>query len=224
MSELNDSFAKLLGRQPSDTELQKLYRVRDALGLKNNDALWLVLMALQHYQDQYERFPEAIAQAANDILVNFKATADAQADASAKAATETVSKAVAKSVQDIAGNVAIKKKLQWVCGCIISLALAFGLFGWYMHNTGFQAGVGEAYNKATETHERFAWGNSTEGALAYQLYQTGDLHRLLYCTGKGWQIKKDGYIPHPANNSVYGWLLPDPKRARSLQNEPMQKQ
>ena len=53
MSDLDDSFAKLLGRQPSDAERQSLYRVRDALGLKNNDALWLVLMALQHYQGQY---------------------------------------------------------------------------------------------------------------------------------------------------------------------------
>jgi hypothetical protein len=50
MNELEDSFAKLLGRQPTDADRQRLYRVRDALGLKNNDALWLVLMALQHYE------------------------------------------------------------------------------------------------------------------------------------------------------------------------------
>ena len=71
MSDLDDSFAKLLGRQPSDAERQSLYRVRDALCLKNNDALWLVLMALQHYQGQYEKFPQAIAQAAKDTLVNI---------------------------------------------------------------------------------------------------------------------------------------------------------
>ena len=48
MSDLDDSFAKLLARQPTDAERQRLYQVRDALGLKNNDALWLVLMALEH--------------------------------------------------------------------------------------------------------------------------------------------------------------------------------
>ena len=63
-------------RQPSDAERQQLYTVRDALGLKNNDALWLVLMALQHYQDQYERFPNAIALAAKETLASFKETAD----------------------------------------------------------------------------------------------------------------------------------------------------
>ncbi len=85
MSELDDSFAKLLGRQPSDTERQNLYQVRDALGLENNDALWLVLMALQHYQGQYEKFPDKIAQAAKDVLANFKMIADATVKASAEA-------------------------------------------------------------------------------------------------------------------------------------------
>ena len=82
---LDESFAKLLGRQPSDTERQQLYRVRDALQLKNNDALWLVLMALQYYQDQYERFPEAIALAASETLAGFKDTADSMILASAEA-------------------------------------------------------------------------------------------------------------------------------------------
>jgi len=40
--------------------------VRDALGLKSNDALWLVLMALQHYQSQYEKFPGRIGRGAKD--------------------------------------------------------------------------------------------------------------------------------------------------------------
>ena len=37
MSELDDSFARLLGRQPTDKERQALYRVRDALRLKSTD-------------------------------------------------------------------------------------------------------------------------------------------------------------------------------------------
>ena len=97
MSELDDSFAKLLGRQPSDAERQQLYTVRDALGLKNNDALWLVLMALQHYQDEYERFPNAIALAAKETLADFKATADTLIMASVAAAKADLAKAVVKT-------------------------------------------------------------------------------------------------------------------------------
>ena len=39
MSDLSTSFEKLLGRQATDAEVHKLHRVRDALELKNNDAL-----------------------------------------------------------------------------------------------------------------------------------------------------------------------------------------
>ena len=62
MGDLDDSFAQLLGRQPSDKEKQDLYRVRDALKIKATDAVWLLLMALQYYQRLYEQFPEASRQ------------------------------------------------------------------------------------------------------------------------------------------------------------------
>jgi hypothetical protein len=50
VGDLDDSFAQLLGHQPSDKERQDLYRVRDALKLKSTDAVWTLLMVLQHYQ------------------------------------------------------------------------------------------------------------------------------------------------------------------------------
>ena len=59
MGELDDSFATLLGRQPTDKEKQALYRVRDALKLKATDAVWLLLMALQHYETLYEQLPRS---------------------------------------------------------------------------------------------------------------------------------------------------------------------
>ena len=46
---------KLLGREPTAPELEELLRVRDALGLRDNDALWLVLLALHHQRRQFEQ-------------------------------------------------------------------------------------------------------------------------------------------------------------------------
>jgi len=43
---LEESFTTLLGKQPSDKERQAFLRVRDALNLKDNDALWVLLMVL----------------------------------------------------------------------------------------------------------------------------------------------------------------------------------
>jgi hypothetical protein len=64
VGDLDDSFTALLGRQPTDREKQALYRTRDALKLKTTDAVWLLLMALQHYETLYEQVPAKIATAA----------------------------------------------------------------------------------------------------------------------------------------------------------------
>ena len=42
-----EAFAKLLGRQPSEKERERLYRVRDALGIQENDAFWYIVMTLE---------------------------------------------------------------------------------------------------------------------------------------------------------------------------------
>jgi hypothetical protein len=61
MRELASSFERLLGRQPSEQEVQSLYRVKDALNIGDNDALWLVLMALQSYDSLYRKYPAMIS-------------------------------------------------------------------------------------------------------------------------------------------------------------------
>ena len=213
MSDLDDSFAKLLGRQPSDAERQNLYRVRDALGLKNNDALWLVLMALQHYQGQYEKFPQAIAQSAKDTLVNFKVTADATVKASAEAAKADLAQAVAAAAQEVAHNTSAKQMWQWAAGCIAVAFLCFGLFGWHMHSegstSGYSLGYGTGYNEAKDEKAAAAWANTPEGRTAYRFAQSGELQRLARCSGKGWKVEKGACYPYPVpNEGTYGWRLP----------------
>ena len=135
MSDLDDSFAKLLARQPTDAERQRLYQVRDALGLKNNDALWLVLMALEHYQGQYEQFPAKIAQAAKETLAGFKATAEAKA--AAEAAKADLAAAVAIAAHRVADQVAGTRELRW----------GGGLVPGYRRAAGVRAGVRDRYGK-----------------------------------------------------------------------------
>jgi hypothetical protein len=59
-----DAFARLLGRQPSDAERERLHRLRAELGLRGNDALWLVLVALQYHLTLYQSIPARIERAA----------------------------------------------------------------------------------------------------------------------------------------------------------------
>ncbi len=213
MNDLEESFTKLLGKQPSDQDRQNLYRVRDALGLKNNDALWLVLMALQHYQGLYELFPERISKAAKDTLNDFKVTADAVVKASAEAAKADLAQAVATASKEVAEAVAGKERLQWLTISILGSCLAFGLFGWYAHSSGkdsgYQAGYGAGYTEAKDEKSAAAWANTPEGKLAYRFAQSGDLYRLARCEGKGWE-KKNGncYVYEVPQEGIYGWKLP----------------
>ncbi|MBD3816327.1 MAG: protein mobE [Halothiobacillus sp.] len=213
MSDLDDSFSKLLGRQPSDAERQNLYRVRDALGLKNNDALWLVLMALQHYQDQYEKFPQAIAQAAKDTLVNFKVTADATVKASAEAAKADLAQAVATAAQKVAHNTSAKQMWRWAAVCIAVAFLSAGLLGWYMYksgmDSGYKAGYGIGYNEAKDEKAAAAWANTPEGRLAYSFAQTGSLTKLARCNMPGWYVENGAcYVKPSSDGNIYGWKLP----------------
>ena len=213
MSDLDSSFAKLLNRQPTDAERQNLYRVRDALELKNNDALWLVLMALQHYQNQYEQFPQAIAQAAKDILVNFKVTADTTVKASVEAAKADLAQAVASAAHKVAHNTSAKQKWKWATGCIAVAFTCFGIFGWYMHNSshdsGYKAGYGTGYNEAKDEKAAAAWANTPEGKMAYRFAQSGELQRLAKCSGKGWKVEKGACYPYSVpKEGTYGWTMP----------------
>jgi hypothetical protein len=213
VNDLRDAFTQLIGKQPSDAEVQQLYKVRDALGIKNNDALWLVLIALQYYEKQYEKFPRVIAKAAQDTLSNFKETADSVIEASAQAAKEDLAKAVAQAAQEVARNTAAKQMWQWALGCIAAAFLCFGAFGWYMHSSaykaGFSAGYAEGYKKSVDEKAAASWANTPQGRLAYRFAQLGQLDALARCEGDGWRVENGACYPFPTKDGrTYGWRMP----------------
>ena len=212
MNELDESYRKLLGRQPSDSERQNLFKVRDALGLKNNDALWLVLMALEHYKSQYEQLPAAIAKAASDTLQEFGSTADAMVKASAEKTKLNLAETVAAAAREIATNTSKKQMWKWAASCIAVSFISVGIFGIYMHRSGYDAGYnigyGTGYDEAKDEKAAANWANTPEGKLAYRFAQTGSLGSLANCDRPGWYIEKGVCYVKPASNGTYGWKLP----------------
>lgn len=145
MSELDDSFAKLLGTQPTDKDRQDLYRVRDALGLKSNDALWLVLMALQHYQSQYETFPARIEDAARRTLQKFENAADERARAAAESARQQVVDAAARAAWDVVQKVETRERLKLISTTLATCVLCLTALVVLVHFKGEAAGYGIGY-------------------------------------------------------------------------------
>lgn len=213
MDDLDQSFTKLLGKQPSDAERQQLYRVRDALGLKNNDALWLVLMALQHYQSSFETFPGLISKSAADTLSDFKVSADAIISASSEAAKADLAKDVATAASKVAKDTATKQKWQWVFATVALVLAGVGGWGWFMHDRGhtdgYNSGYGTGYTEAKDEKAAAAWANTPEGKLAYRFAQSGELPQLAHCLKKGWVIKSDRCYPYAVGpEGTFGWLMP----------------
>jgi hypothetical protein len=130
VADISPAFEKLLGRTATETEREQLRKIRDALGLRENDALWSVLFALQYYDGLYRQFPKAIAAEATKVLSETRAASEASMRASIENARADLARAIAISAQDVAETVARRRQTQWMIAGILIGALTFagGLF------------------------------------------------------------------------------------------------
>jgi hypothetical protein len=206
---MDDSFALLLGRQPSDRERQNLYRVRDALKLKATDAVWLLLMALEHYETLYKRYPALIAEAARDVTKDIRQTAAAQARAAVADTTKALAHAVAEAATASAKRATGTQMLKWAMGCFLAAVVCISTIGRWANGKGQREGYAIGREAARERYENAAamasWANTPEGQLAYELVKAGSLRELATCSGHGW-VEREG-VCYPSSKT-HGWRLP----------------
>jgi hypothetical protein len=105
---------------------------KEALGLRENDALWLILFALQYYESLYRQFPKAIGAEASRILAQTRETVDAQVKAGAEQTKADLARAMAIAAQGVARDAARRRMIEWLVG---GMALGAALVG-----AGFFAG------------------------------------------------------------------------------------
>ncbi|HEY8162812.1 MAG TPA: hypothetical protein VIF34_11165 [Methylocystis sp.] len=118
------SFERLLGRAATEREREQLRRVQAELGLRENDALWLVIFALQYYEGLYRQFPKAIAVEAQRVLSETRVAAEATIRAGAESAKADLAKAIATSARDVARDVARRQMMQWlIVGMLVGACL-----------------------------------------------------------------------------------------------------
>jgi hypothetical protein len=212
VSDLNEPFAQLLGRQPTDQERQGLYRVRDALKLKATDAVWLLLMALQHYETLYEKVPARIAEEVERTTKAACRTAEAQA----RAAQEETKKALMGAVEQAAvasrrdgARAELVRRVGWLAGGIVAGALMVFVTGFRMGGTrGQAAGRDEARQECGYMTAAASWANTPEGRVAFDMAKAGSLRDLATCSRPGWEIKNGQCFVRTVKGSTYGWILP----------------
>ena len=172
------AFQRVVGRLPDEVERARFHALRDALRLRETDALWAIFVALEHYLNLYERFPPMIHAAARELLVECKTGTDrALADARARldaAARERASAAAAevaeaaraaraaleKAIQQAARRIALKAGLAarwpWVAGGALAMALALILTGVLAAGFGRQQGYHQGYVEGQRAAEAAA--------------------------------------------------------------------
>lgn len=119
------AFEKLLGRQPSAEEREQLFRVKGALRLKDDDALWMILIVLQSYDAMYRRVPARIEAAAEQMLATHRNLMSQQAQVEVKRAMGALAQAVGETSAKVAVQAARSSRfIAW--GWILSAVVLFG--------------------------------------------------------------------------------------------------
>ena len=169
------AFRQIVGRWPNEAERARFHAVRSTLRLRDDDALWALFVALEHYYTLYERFPAMIRAAASELLVECKTGTD-QARAGAEQhlwntareqthaavlevtrageeAKTRLEQAIRQAARRIALQAGLAARWPWVFGGAAGMALGLALTGavalGFGHQQGYHRGYVEGQRTAT---------------------------------------------------------------------------
>jgi hypothetical protein len=123
---IEDSFAKLVGRQASEQERERLYRVRDALGLHDNDAFWSIVIALEHYDSFFRQYPAQLAEQTGRCIENARVAFAVATDNEAAHVQRVLSEKVAETSVQIARKLAERPVGLHRVTMVLAAVVAFG--------------------------------------------------------------------------------------------------
>jgi hypothetical protein len=132
------AFDILLGRQPTEVEQVRLFKLKEAFGLSNNDETWMLWLGLQHHEWLYEQHPARIEEAVKAAVAGVRSASEAAVAAEVARARGMLEKEVAKAAASVADSrVETTRRLArwWACAGLV-------LFGGFAMVCGFELGRG----------------------------------------------------------------------------------
>lgn len=115
-----NKYERLIGRKLTQEEILRLQRVKDTLGLRDDDALWDVLIAIDWQRTYYEEIPQKIGEVSNELLKNLRESAELEV----KKSRAELSQAVIKEAQKLSGKMTLVNQLYAATAAILGLFLA----------------------------------------------------------------------------------------------------
>ena len=142
-------LGKACGRELSQAEAARLREAGSRLNLREDDALWPLLAAMEYQRIYYEALPEKIAGASKTIMDGMAAAAERETAAAQARLTESV----AKEAEYLASKIQYGKLVPlWLLALICLLA-----YGSLMLWAGFRIDTGRDMPLAAVLHMPVGW-------------------------------------------------------------------
>lgn len=141
-------FGKACGRELSQAEAARLREIGSRLNLREDDALWPLLAAMDYQRFYYEALPEKIAEASKNIMDGMAAAAERETAAQAR-----LTDSVAKEAQNLASKIQYDRLVpMWLLALICLLA-----YGSLMLWAGFRIDTGRNIPLVAILHMPSGW-------------------------------------------------------------------
>ena len=204
-----DAFEAAWQRRATPEEADRLHRVQTVLGVNDNDAFLVLMVALEHYQGLYSSMPARIEEAARAAVGEAKETAQRVANTAAQLAHSDLVEQLGEAVNKVATESARKQQWKALAIGIGAASISLLITGWMAFDQGKEAGYSAAIKVARNESAAATWANTPEGQLAYRLALVGSLQQVARCSAPGWKVKNGACLPYPdADGSLHGWALP----------------
>lgn len=142
-------LGKACGRKLSEAEAARLREVGSRLNLRDDDALWPLLAAMEYQRVYYEALPEKIAGASRAIMDGMAAAAEKET----AAAQARLTASVVKEARNLASKIQYVKLVpMWLLALICLLA-----YGSLMLWAGFRIDTGRDMPLAAVLHMPSGW-------------------------------------------------------------------
>ncbi|CFK96854.1 hypothetical protein [Burkholderia pseudomallei] len=204
-----DAFEAAWQRRATPEEADRLHRVQTVLGVNDNDAILVLMVALEHYQGLYSSMPARIEEAARAAVGEAKETAQRVANTAAQLAHSDLVEQLGEAVNKVATESARKQQWKALAIGIGAAAISLLVTGWVCFDAGREAGYGAAIKVARNETAAAAWANTQEGQLGYRLALVGSLQQVARCNAPGWKIRNGACLPQAdAEGTLHGWVMP----------------
>lgn len=142
-------LGKACGRELSEAEAARLREAGSRLNLREDDALWPLLAAMEYQRIYYEALPEKIAGASRAIMDGMAAAAEKETAAAQAKLTDSV----VQEAQNLASRIQYGKLVpMWLLALICLLA-----YGSLMLWAGFRIDTGRDMPLAAVLHMPSGW-------------------------------------------------------------------